>query len=319
MKSNYLANSAELGVVAAGFSGGQPKPGVAIGPSALIAGGLLTQLEQDLRYTLVHGDVIHIYLSLIPFEDPVYKNMNRPLAVSAVNKRISEQVYEQARQGRYVLTLGGDHSISIGTLAGTAKATRERLPGKELAVLWVDAHADINTPDTTISGNIHGMALAFSTGLAKGDREDVFGWLGKEQLIDKKRLVYIALRDLDEAEEVILKENDIKRFKMADVERDGIERVVDLALDYIGADSPIHLSFDIDALDPSEAPSTGTSVPGGLTLEQGTYIGKRVHETGNLVAMELVEVNPELAPEGAAKTVAAGVSLVRSALGHAAV
>lgn len=185
----------------------------------MIAGGLLTQLEQDLHYTLVHGDVIHIYLSLIPFEDPVYKNMNRPLAVSAVNKRISEQVYEQARQGRYVLTLGGDHSISIGTLAGTAEATRERLPGKELAVLWVDAHADINTPDTTISGNIHGMALAFSTGLAKGDREDVFGWLRKEQLIDKKRLVYIALRDLDEAEEVILKENDIKRFKMADVKR----------------------------------------------------------------------------------------------------
>lgn len=185
----------------------------------MIAGGLLTQLEQDLHYTLFHGDVIHIYLSLIPFEDPVYHNMNRPLAVSAVNKRISEQVYEQARQGRYVLTLGGDHSISIGTLAGTAEATRERLPGKELAVLWVDAHADINTPDTTISGNIHGMALAFSTGLAKGDREDVFGWLRKEQLIDKKRLVYIALRDLDEAEEVILEENDIKRFKMTDVKR----------------------------------------------------------------------------------------------------
>lgn len=185
----------------------------------MISGGLLTQLKQELHYTLFQGDIVHDYQSSIPSQDPVYRNMHRSLAVSAVTKRISEQVNEQARQGRFVLTLGGDRSISIGTLAGVAEATRARLPGKELAVLWIDSHAHINTPDTTKSGNIHGMALAFSTGLAKGDREERFGWLKEKQLIDKKKLVYIALRDVDPGEEAILKENSIKTFKMTDVER----------------------------------------------------------------------------------------------------
>lgn len=183
----------------------------------MIAAGLLTQLEHDLHYTLFFDDVVHVYHSLIPFQDPPHNNMNRSLAVSAVNKRISEQVYKHAHQGRLVLTLGGDHSISIGSLAGTAEAIRRRLPGKELAVLWVDAHGDINTPDTTISGNIHGMALAFSTGLYRSTEVDRFGWLREEQLINKKKLVYIALRDLDEGEEVILEKHDIKRFYMTDV------------------------------------------------------------------------------------------------------
>lgn len=191
-------------------------PGVATGPSALISGGLRTQLEQELKYTLFHSNVD---VSSISKEEPVYRKMHRSLAVSGATKRISEQVYEQARRGRFVLTLGGDHSVSIGSLAGVAGATRERLPGKELAVLWIDSHAEINTPETTISGNIHGMALAFSTGLAKGDREDRFGWLKKEQLINKTKLVYIALRNLDKAEEVILKENNIKRFSMTNVNR----------------------------------------------------------------------------------------------------
>lgn len=145
--------------------------------------------------------------------------MKRPLAVSAVTKRISEQVYEQARQGRCVLTLGGDHSISIGTLAGTAEATRERLSGKEIGVIWVNAHAHINTPESTKSGNLNGMALAFPTGVAKGDREDIFGWLKSKHLINIKNLVYIALRDVDDGEEILLKQHKVKVFKMADVKR----------------------------------------------------------------------------------------------------
>ena len=147
--------------------------------------------------------------------------MHRSLAVSAVTRHISDKVEEQAAQGRFVLTLGGDHSISIGTLAGVAEATRTRFPGKELSVLWVDSHADINTPDTTTSGNIHGMVLSFSTGLAKGYSEERFGWLTEKRLISKQKLVYIALRDVDPGEEVILKENNIKLFRMTDVKRYG--------------------------------------------------------------------------------------------------
>lgn len=144
--------------------------------------------------------------------------MKRPRTVSAVTKQISEQVYEHARQGRCVLTLGGDHSIAIGTIAGTAKAIRERLQ-RELAVIWVDAHADINTPETSSSGNVHGMPLAFLTGLAEEKEDDVFGWIKSEQKISLKKLVYIGLRDVDKGEKEILKKYGIRAFSMHDIDR----------------------------------------------------------------------------------------------------
>jgi arginase len=244
--------------------------------------------------------------------------MKNPLAVSAVTKRIADQVYAQAIEGRMVLTLGGDHSIAIGTIAGSAKATRERI-GREIAVIWVDAHADINTPETSDSGNIHGMPVAFVTGLAKESREEYFGWIKDAHLLSVKKLVYIGLRDVDAGEKRILRENGVKAFSMHDIDRHGIGRVMDMALAHIGADTPIHLSFDVDALDPMWAPSTGTPVRGGLTLREGDYICECVHETGSLVAVDLVEVNPRLADDkdvGAHETVRAGCSLVRCALGE---
>ncbi len=144
--------------------------------------------------------------------------MKNPLAVSAVTQMLSEQVYSHAKEGRCVLTLGGDHSIAVGTIAGTAKAIRERL-GMELAVIWVDAHADINTPETSDSGNIHGMPVAFLTRLAKDDRQDVFGWIKDENTISVKKLVYIGLRDVDRGEKKILRDNGIKAFSMHDIDR----------------------------------------------------------------------------------------------------
>ena len=301
-------------------------------PSALISAGLLTQLKDDLGYTLHHDDTVHNYSSLMPSSDPDYRNMKNPLAVSAVTKQLSNQVYDHARHGRLVLTLGGDHSIAIGTIAGTSRAIKERL-GREMAVIWVDAHADINTPETSESGNIHGMPVAFLTGLAKEEKADIFGWLGDEKALSLKKLVYIGLRDIDKGEKKILRENGIKAFSMHDIDkygssllrfagkvshsydRHGIGRVMEMALGHIGYDTPIHLSFDVDALDPQWAPSTGTPVRGGLTLREGDYIAECVHETGSLVAMDLVEVNPSLEAVGAADTIRAGCSLVRCALG----
>ena len=154
----------------------------------------------------------------MPKSDPDVRNMKKPLAVSAVTEKLCEQVYSHAKEGRMVLTLGGDHSIAIGTVAGTAKAIRERL-GREMALIWVDAHADINTPETSDSGNIHGMPVAFLTGLATSDRKDVFGWLTKEMMVSVKKLVYIGLRDIDRGEKVILRENGIKAFSMHDVDK----------------------------------------------------------------------------------------------------
>lgn len=319
IQPKFLTKGNELGVVAVGFSGGQCKPGVDAAPSALIESGLLTQLREELLYKIHHDNTVHSYKELLPASDPPHRNMKNPRAVSAVTRALSKQVYDQAREGRCVLTLGGDHSIAIGTISGTARAIRERL-GREMAVIWVDAHADINTPETSGSGNIHGMPVAFLTGLAREEDEDIFGWITEEGRISVKKLVYIGLRDVDIGEKKILREHGIKAFSMHDIDKHGIGRVMEMALGHIGNDTPIHLSFDVDALDPMWAPSTGTPVRGGLTLREGDYIAECVHETGSLVAMDLVEVNPTLEPGindiGAHETVRAGCSLVRCALGE---
>ncbi|THX99469.1 Ureohydrolase [Aureobasidium pullulans] len=314
LQPKFLPSRNELGLVAVGFCGGQGKSGVDAAPMALIESGLVEQLREELEFNVHYDGEVHQYSDIMPKEDPDYRNMKNPRAVSAVTRKLSEQVYEHARQGRFVLTLGGDHSIAIGTISGTAKAIRERT-GREMAVIWVDAHADINTPETSDSGNIHGMPVAFLTGLAKEDKEDCFGWIKDDQRVSVKKLVYIGLRDIDRGEKKILREHNIKAFSMHDIDRYGIGKVMDMALGWIGSDTPIHLSFDIDSLDPMWAPSTGTPVRGGLTLREGDFIAECVHETGSLVALDLVEVNPSLEAHGASETVRAGISIVRCGLG----
>lgn len=185
---------------------------------ALLESGLIAQLQNDLQFNVTYDGEVHAYADIIPSSDPDYRNMKNPKAVSAVTQRLCNQVYEHASKGRFVLTLGGDHSIAIGSIAGTQKAIRERL-GREIAVIWVDAHADINTPETSDSGNIHGMPVAFLTGLAKEETQNMFGWINEEMRISTRKLVYIGLRDVDLGEKKILREHGIKAFSMHDIDR----------------------------------------------------------------------------------------------------
>lgn len=334
--TKFLPAKDQLGLVAVGFSGGQCKPGVDAAPSALIESGLLTDIQETLEYTLYHDGIVHSYSKHLPAPGtdlPLHvagakAPMINPIAVSNVTHAICDQVYEHASKGRLVLTLGGDHSIAIGSVAGTAKAIRERHNNSEMALIWVDAHADINTPQCSGSGNIHGMPVAFLTGITKAPIEnpDIFGWIKDEHRINHSKIVYIGLRDVDIPEKKILRDHGIRGFSMHDIDRHGIGKVMDMALDHINCGPgqegmPIHLSFDVDALDPYVAPSTGTPVRGGLTLREGDFICEVIHETGYLVAMDLVEVNPALSgdgPEsiGAKETIRAGCSLVRCALGE---
>lgn len=196
----------------------QPKAGVDAAPMALIEAGLIQQLEEDLEMKVAFDGQVHNYSEMIPPEDPPYRNMKQPKFVSAVTKEVSAQVYNHAKAGKLVLTLGGDHSIAIGTISGTARAIRERL-GREIAVIWVDAHADINTPETSESGNIHGMPVAFLTGLATEEKECTFGWLKEHHRLSTKKLVYIGLRDIDKGEKKILRDHGIKAFSMHDIDR----------------------------------------------------------------------------------------------------
>ncbi|MBO1765127.1 arginase family protein, partial [Escherichia coli] len=138
IQPKFLPNRNDLGIVAVGFSGGQPKAGVDAAPMALIENGLIKQLEEDLEYNVSYDGQVHNYAELQPSEDPDYRGMKRPKFASAVTREVSDQVYKHAKDGKLVLTLGGDHSIAIGTISGTAKAVRERL-GREIAVIWVDA------------------------------------------------------------------------------------------------------------------------------------------------------------------------------------
>lgn len=220
LQPKFLPTSDQLAIVAVGFSGGQCKPGVDAAPMALIESGIVAQMEDDLGFKVHFDGEIHQYQNIVPREsdDPPHRNMKKPKAVSAVTEALSKQVYAESVLGRFVLTLGGDHSIAMGTIGGTAKATRERL-GRDIAVIWVDAHADINTPETSDSGNIHGMPVAFLTGLAQESRKDVFGWMQEENRISTKKLVYIGLRDVDRGEKKILREHGIKAFSMHDIDR----------------------------------------------------------------------------------------------------
>lgn len=211
----------------------QGKAGVDNGPLELIKSGLLQSLRHDLNYEL-HGDqgvlseedlatanaekLVHMNADLLAKEDPPVRNMKNPRSVSGVTQRLAEQVHAHAAAGRMVLTLGGDHSIAIGTVSGSARAVRERL-GREVAVIWVDAHADINTPESSDSGNVHGMPVSFVTGLATESDPEVFGWLKPEHRLNVKKLVYIGLRDVDKGEKKILRDNGIKAFSMFDIDR----------------------------------------------------------------------------------------------------
>ncbi|KAK7040911.1 Arginase, catabolizes arginine to ornithine and urea [Paramarasmius palmivorus] len=294
-------------IVGCPFSGGQPRLGVDKGPIHLVEAGLVDQLK-ELGWN-VKFDGHHQFEEITAESDPPIGKLKNPRFVSRVCESVAQVVGEHAKKGELPVTLGGDHSLAMGTISGTL-ATHP-----DACVVWIDAHADINTPETTESGNIHGMPVSFLLGIAGKVPE--YDWV--KPALKANRLVYIGLRDVDSGEKRILKENNIKAFSMHEVDKYGIGKVVEMALDHVNPnrDLPIHLSFDVDALDPSVAPSTGTPVRGGLTFREGHYICEAIWETGLLVALDIMEVNPSLQDEASVKqTVAVGCSLTRAALGE---
>jgi arginase len=232
--------------------------------------------------------------------------------VGNANHQIYKEVYKAACDSHFCLTLGGDHSIGIGSLSGILHARPDS------AVVWVDAHADINTPYTSGSGNAHGMVLSFLMNLANAKDIHGFEWLKQLPPLNPSRLVYIGLRDLDAGEKHILRALNIRTFTMHDVDKYGIGKVMELALDHIigRVARPVHLSLDIDSIDPMFAPSTGTRVAGGLTYREAYYVCEALAETKCLSSMDMVEVNPKLNQSGSEQTIQMAVGLISSALGN---
>nr|APV46198.1 arginase [Ustilago esculenta] len=305
-----------VAIVGCPFSGGQRRQGVDIGPISLVSAGICEQLEA-LGWKVEfdgHHSFDHINQGIA--DDTDIGNMKLPRTVSAVTQQVAQVVESHASQGKLPLTLGGDHSLALGTVSGSLRTHADA------ALIWIDAHADINTPDTTESGNLHGCPVSFLLGLEGTDVAPFSSWVPSKPLLRPDSLVYIGLRDIDAGERKMLRENNIKAFSMHHVDKYGIGKVVDMALDHVNGapgkrERPIHLSFDVDALDPSVAPSTGTPVRGGLTFREGHYICEALYETGCLVALDLMEVNPSLLEHREAQqTIAVGCSLIRAAMGE---
>jgi len=318
----FIPEPKTVAIVGCPFSGGQPRAGVDTGPIHLVEAGLVDQIKQ-LGWQVEFGGH-HQFEEITVEKDPPVGVVKRARLVSQVTKEVANVVGAHVKAGRLPVTLGGDHSLALGTVSGTFDAY------PDACLIWIDAHADINTIASTGSGNLHGMPVSFLLGLnssteisalksssAPSDEAAPFSWV--QPKLDPSRLVYIGLRDVDAGEKKILKDNKIKAFSMHDVDRHGIGKVMDLALDHVNPnrDRPIHLSFDVDALDPTVAPSTGTPVRGGLTFREGHYICEAVYETGLLVALDIMEVNPSLEDVVSVnQTVAVGCSLTRCALGE---
>jgi len=320
-------------VVGAPFALGQPRPGVDQGPDCLRQAGLIKGLKEQGWHIEDSGDVsmrsakdvrTEAGDKTIQYESgetnasaPTGKSWkeHRGEAVSEACRLLSIAVNKPAREGKFTLTVGGDHSIAIGSISGILRAR------PETRIIWVDAHADINTPETTETGNIHGMPVAYLMGIVDSH---CFEWLkiGSEALggtpveLLPGRIAYIGLRDVDKGELEILERFNITTFTMIDVERLGIQEVMRRAVQAVDleGDSPLHLSFDIDGLDSSVASSTGTPVEGGLSYREGRYICEYLGATQRLISMDMVEVNPTLRPEHARTTARVGIQMIAAAV-----
>lgn len=255
----------------------------------------------------------HDNLSDIP--DP--NNAKNCALVGHGSNLLANAVETKMNEGRFPLIIGGDHSIGIGSLTGILRAR------PNTGVIWVDAHADLNTPDTSGSGNFHGMPLGLLMDHPDGGYD--FSKLpGFEFLVDGPRispeqLVYVGLRDVDPMERVWIRQLGIKTFTMTDVDYFGIGQVMDQALHHLKG-RPLHLSYDIDSVDPVLAPATGTKVRGGLTYREAHFVAEFVAQSGHLASAEIVEVNPNLSDkDGANETVELGLQLITSFMGKSIV
>lgn len=214
--------------------------------------------------------------------------------IHQVCEQLATEVEHIVNSGGFPIVLGGDHSIAMGTLSGLQRA-RDQAPG----LVWVDAHSDINSPESSPSGNVHGMPLWFAL---------------KNGYADPKHTVQIGLRDVDPSEKENLRASGVVAFTMSDVDRLGMTRVMEQAIGIAGsAGRAIHMSFDMDGIDPSEAPGTGTPVKGGLSFREAHLAMEMLAESGQLGSIEMVEINPILDTRN--QTAALAVGLICSGLG----
>lgn len=282
---------------------GAGRRGVDMGPSAIRYAGIVPALEHVGHTVRDSGNISVPMIQQCSRDDPQLRFLDCILQVAA---QVADATEGSIRRGHFPLTLGGDHSFSFGSIGGAARV-------KKLGVIWIDAHGDFNTPETTPSGNIHGMPLAALCGYGDPRLVNLAG--NAPRSIDPRNVVVLGARTLDPGERALLRAAGVTVIATEQVDRVGMFAAMNRAIDIAahGADG-IYLSLDLDALDPVYAPGVGTPVPGGLTYREAHLACEIAAESGALVALDLVEVNPILDERN--RTGMLAVELAQSALGQ---
>ncbi len=281
---------------------GQTKRGVDMGPAAIRYAGAIERLEK-LGYAIEDLGDLEIERFHSEPKNDLLKNEKE---VAAANRKLASLVSEIVEKERFPLVFGGDHSIAIGSIAGIAKFY------KNFGVIWFDAHGDLNTKETSPSGNIHGMPLAVNLGFGEPSLTNIENYSPK---IKPEHVAIIGVRSLDEGEKQLIRELGIKVYTMHEVDRMGMARIMEETIAYFSQHTDgVHVSFDLDSLDPVDAPGVGTPVLGGLTYRESHLAMEMLAESKIVTSAEFVEVNPILDERN--KTAETAVALIGSLFGE---
>jgi arginase len=287
---------------------GASQRGTLMGPAALRTAGLPTLLETLGFDVTDYGDLS--VRDMVDLADPPPDKANHYREIQRWTRALSRRGYEIARTGAIPIFLGGDHSLSMGSVNAMARHWRET--GRELFVLWLDAHADYNTPETTLTANMHGMAASFLCGEGGLD-----GLLGDEPRmpIDPDRLELFGTRSIDRLERSLMRDRRISVSDMREIDEFGVGVLMRRVIDKVRArDGVLHISFDVDFLDPELAPGVGTTVPGGATYREAHLVMEMLHDSGLVRSVDIVELNPFLDERG--RTARTAVELIGSLFGQ---
>lgn len=282
--------------------------GVDMGPTALRVAGLGQGLAGLGHEVVDRGDIRVPNCETIDLGDARARYLDD---IARVSEELASRVHEEVASGAQPIVMGGDHSAAIGSVAGLSAHYRER--DEQIGLLWVDAHSDMNTPETTPSGNIHGMPVACLLGHGPQELVDVH-FPGPK--LDPSKIAMVAIRSIDPLERELVRDLGIRVFTMREIDEHGVKAVMREALEIVGdGTAGFHLSYDIDAVDRMWAPGVGTPVPGGLTYREAHHVAELAHDSGRMLAMDLMEVNPVADIRNT--TAELGVDLILSAHGKA--
>jgi arginase len=302
-----VGSKAPVHVIGVPLDLGAGRRGVDMGPSAFRIAGLDEQMAALGRTVVDRGNLASPVRETLPAPDPHKKYVREIAEVCAALHAVA---LDALTAGALPLVLGGDHSLAVGSVSASAvwlRTTRQQ----PLGLIWVDAHGDMNTPETSLSGNVHGMPLAALLGQAP---LELTAFAPGTPAVRPEHTVLVGIRNLDEREKAQIRASGVHVFTMKDIDRDGIAAVAERALAIASTGTGgVHVSFDLDSCDPSIAPGVGTPVKGGLDYREAHLLMEMIADSGRLVALDLVEVNPTLDLRNS--TAEFGVELALSALG----